>query len=173
MGSIAGQRRAGTVPSASTRRRAHPPPTDPWRSRCPAAPCALAPAALFLGHTLIAIPVVVIIVGGAFRRIDPAIELAARSCGASFSRAFWHVAVPAARPAILSAGAFAFLTSFDEVVLTLFLGGPKTGTLPKKIWESVRFELDPSLTAVSTILVLLSVAGVAVAQFASRNDTAR
>lgn len=128
------------------------------------------PAALFLGHTLLAIPVVVIIVGGAFRRLDPAVELAARSCGASFPRAFWHVVVPAARPAILSAGAFAFLVSFDEVVLTLFLGGPRTGTLPKKIWESVKFELDPSLTAVSTLLVAVSVAGVLIAELARRKE---
>jgi putative spermidine/putrescine transport system permease protein len=112
---------------------------------------------LFLAHTLLALPIVLIIVAAACRRLDPKIELAARSCGATFAKAFCLVVLPAIRPAIISAGAFAFLTSFDEVVLNLFLGGPSTTTLPKKIWESVKFELDPTLTAVSTILITVSV----------------
>ena len=111
------------------------------------------PLGLLLAHTVLALPVVIVIVGAAFRRSDPALELAARACGASFPRAFWHVSLPAVRPALISAGAFAFLTSFDEVVLALFLGGPRTATLPKRIWEAVKFELDPSLTAVSTLLI--------------------
>jgi putative spermidine/putrescine transport system permease protein len=120
------------------------------------------PLGLFLAHTLLALPVVLIIVGAACRRLNPTIELAARSCGATFLKAFWLVVVPAIRPAIISAGAFAFLTSFDEVVLNLFLGGPRTTTLPKKIWESVKFELDPALTAVSTILIAVSIAALLV-----------
>jgi putative spermidine/putrescine transport system permease protein len=124
------------------------------------------PTALFLAHTLLALPVVIVIVGAAFRRLDLSVELAARSCGASFPRAFWHVVLPGVRPAVISAGAFAFLTSFDEVVLTLFLGGPRATTIPKKIWESVKFELDPSLTAVSTILIVVSVAALTITQFA-------
>ena len=126
------------------------------------------PAALFLGHTLLALPVVIVIAGAAFRRLNPSLELAARSCGASFPRAFWHVILPAVRPAVISGGAFAFLTSFDEVVLVLFLGGPRTSTLPKRIWEAVKFELDPSLTAVSTLLIALTVAALAVAELSRR-----
>jgi putative spermidine/putrescine transport system permease protein len=127
------------------------------------------PASLFLAHTLLALPVVIVIVGAAFRRLDGSVELAARSCGASFPRAFWHVVLPAVRPAVISAGAFAFLTSFDEVVLTLFLGGPRTTTLPKKIWESVKFELDPSLTAVSTILIVVSIAALLLVEVTRRS----
>jgi len=130
------------------------------------------PAALFLAHTLLALPVVIVIVGAAFRRQDLAIELAARACGATFARAFWHVVLPSVRPAVIAAAAFAFLTSFDEVVLVLFLGGPRTTTIPKKIWESVKFELDPSLTAVSTILIAVSVAALLVAQVAARRRSA-
>jgi putative spermidine/putrescine transport system permease protein len=127
------------------------------------------PVALFLGHTLVALPVVIVIVGAAFRRLDPSVELVARSCGASFARAFWHVTLPSVRPAIVSGGAFAFLISFDEVVLTLFLGGPRTATLPKRIWEAVKFELDPSLTAVSTILIVVSIVALLVAEAARRS----
>jgi putative spermidine/putrescine transport system permease protein len=128
---------------------------------------------LFLAHTLLAMPIVLIIVGAACRRLDSSVELAARSCGATFARAFWHVVLPALRPAIVSAGAFAFLTSFDEVVLVLFLGGPQTTTLPKKIWESVKFELDPSLTAVSTILIAVSILVLLVTTAARRQVSAR
>jgi len=131
------------------------------------------PLGLFLAHTLLALPVVLIIVGAACRRLNPTIELAARSCGATFLKAFWLVVVPAIRPAIISAGAFAFLTSFDEVVLNLFLGGPKTTTLPKKIWESVKFELDPALTAVSTILIAVSIAALLVSIVPKRAASSR
>lgn len=126
------------------------------------------PLGLMLAHTVLALPVVIVIVGAAFRRSDPALELAARACGASFSRAFWHVALPAVRPALISAGAFAFLTSFDEVVLVLFLGGPGTATLPKRIWEAVRFELDPSLTAVSALLIAVTLLALVAAEIGRR-----
>jgi putative spermidine/putrescine transport system permease protein len=131
------------------------------------------PLGLFLAHTLLALPVVLIIVGAACRRLNPTIELAARSCGATFLKAFWLVVVPAIRPAIISAGAFAFLTSFDEVVLNLFLGGPRTTTLPKKIWESVKFELDPALTAVSTILIAVSIVALLVSIVPRRAASSR
>lgn len=129
------------------------------------------PAGLLLAHTVLALPVVVVIVGAAFRRSDPALELAARACGASFPRAFWHVALPAVRPAVISGGAFAFLTSFDEVVLALFLGGPNAATLPKRIWEAVKFELDPSLTAISTLLIAVTLLALVVAEIGRSRRT--
>lgn len=129
------------------------------------------PPGLLLAHTILALPIVVVIVGAAFRRADRAVELAARASGASFPRAFWHVSLPAVRPAVISAAAFAFLTSFDEVVLALFLGGPKTTTLPKRIWEAVKFELDPSLTAISTLLIAFTVLALLVTALARRNTT--
>ena len=131
------------------------------------------PVGIFLAHTLLALPIVVIIVGAACRRLEVSLEFAARSCGASFLKTFWLVVLPALRPAIISAGAFAFLTSFDEVVLNLFLGGPSTTTLPKKIWESVKFELDPTLTAVSTILIAVSVAALLATTLARRQVASR
>jgi len=131
------------------------------------------PWGLFLGHAVLALPVVIVIVGAAFRRADPAMELAARACGAGFWRAFWHVALPAVRPALVSSAAFAFLTSFDEVVLALFLGGPDATTLPKRIWEAVKFELDPSLTAISSLLVLLTVLALLAGEIARRAALAR
>jgi ABC-type spermidine/putrescine transport system permease subunit II len=115
------------------------------------------PVALYLAHTVVATPLVIVIVSAALRTTDQAIELAARSLGAGYFRALWHVTLPAILPAVISGAAFAFLASFDEVVLAIFLGGPATTTLPKRMWESVRFEIDPTLTAISTLLVLIPI----------------
>jgi ABC-type spermidine/putrescine transport system permease subunit II len=116
------------------------------------------PLALYLAHSVIATPLVIVIVSAALRTTDVAIELAARSLGAGYFRALWHVTLPSILPAVISGAAFAFLVSFDEVVLAIFLGGPATTTLPKRMWESVRYEIDPTLTAISTLLVLVPIA---------------
>jgi putative spermidine/putrescine transport system permease protein len=105
----------------------------------------------------VATPLVVVIVSAALRTTDTAIELAARSLGAGYVRTLWHVTLPSILPAVISGAAFAFLVSFDEVVLAIFLGGPTTTTLPKRMWESVRYEIDPTLTAISTLLVLIPI----------------
>jgi len=115
------------------------------------------PLALYLAHTVVAAPLVIVIVSAALKTTDSAIELAARSLGAGYFRALWHVTLPAILPSVVSGAAFAFLLSFDEVVLAIFLGGPSTTTLPKRMWESVRYEIDPTLTAISTLLVIIPI----------------
>lgn len=122
------------------------------------------PTALVLAHTVVAAPLVIVIVGAALRTTDPALDLAARSLGAGYWRSLWHVTLPGILPAIASAAVFAFLTSFDEVILAIFLGGPSATTLPKRMWEGIKYEIDPTLTAVSTLLVLLPVAMMATAE---------
>jgi putative spermidine/putrescine transport system permease protein len=81
-----------------------------------------------------------------------------------------HVTVPSVAPAIAAGAAFAFLVSFDEVVLAVFLGGPDATTLPKRMWESMRFEIDPTLTAISTLLTGVATLILAAAQLARRRD---
>ena len=115
------------------------------------------PLALYLAHTIVAAPLVIVIVSAALKTTDSAIELAARSLGAGYFRTLWHVTLPAILPSVVSGAAFAFLLSFDEVVLAIFLGGPATTTLPKRMWESVRYEIDPTLTAISTLLVIIPI----------------
>ena len=115
------------------------------------------PLALYLAHTVVAAPLVIVIVSAALKTTDSAIELAARSLGAGYFRTLWHVTLPTILPSVVSGAAFAFLLSFDEVVLAIFLGGPATTTLPKRMWESVRYEIDPTLTAISTLLVIIPI----------------
>ena len=128
------------------------------------------PAALYLSHAVVATPLVVIIVGGALRTFDRTVEQAARSLGAGYARALWHVTIPLLRPAILSAAAFAFLTSFDEVVLAVFLGGPAATTLPKRMWDNVRHEIDPTITAVASILIGASIVILALGSVLRRSS---
>ena len=126
------------------------------------------PAALYLSHSIVATPLVVIIVGSALRTFDRTVEQAARSLGAGYARALWYVTIPLLRPAILSAAAFAFLTSFDEVVLSVFLGGPAATTLPKRMWDNVRHEIDPTITAVASILIAGSIVVLTLAELLRR-----
>jgi ABC-type spermidine/putrescine transport system permease subunit II len=125
-------------------------------------------AALCLSHSIVATPLVVIIVASALRTFDRSVEYAARSLGASYVSALWYVTIPLMRPAILSAAAFAFLTSFDEVVLAVFLGGPAATTLPKRMWDNVRHEIDPTITAVASVLIAASIAVLTLAELLRR-----
>ncbi len=115
------------------------------------------PISLYLGHTILAIPLVIVVVSAALRTTDASMELAARSLGASLPRTLWHVTLPSVRPAVISGAAFAFLISFDEVVIAVFLGGPTATTLPKRMWDSIKYEIDPTLLAVSSLLVLAAI----------------
>lgn len=124
--------------------------------------------ALVLGHTVVAMPIVVILVRAGLRTADPAMELAARSLGANFFRALWLVTLPAIRESIAAAAIFSFLISFDEVVVAVFVGGPDATTLPKRMWETIRFEIDPTLTAISSLLTLLVVLVLLAAEGARR-----
>ena len=111
---------------------------------------------LVLGHTIIALPIVVVIVMASLKRVNFGPERAARSLGAGPIRAFMASTFPAIRPAIISAALFAFLTSFDDVVMVLFIGGSNS-TLPKRMWDGVQLEIDPTIAAVSSLLVTVSI----------------
>jgi putative spermidine/putrescine transport system permease protein len=115
------------------------------------------PVALYLGHTLVATPLVIVLVRAGLRVTDPSLELAARSLGASYWRTMRYITLPAIRESIAAAAIFSFLVSFDEVVIAIFVGGPDATTLPKRMWETIRFEIDPTLTAVSTLVTLVAV----------------
>ena len=128
------------------------------------------PIALYLGHTVLATPLVIVIVASALRNHDRSIEYAARSLGAGYFRTLWTVTIPLIRPAILSGAAFAFLASFDEVLVAIFLGGPGATTLPKRMWDNVRNEIDPTLTAVSSLLVLGSLLLLGAVEFVRRSS---
>lgn len=111
------------------------------------------PVAMALGETVLALPLVVVIVSATLQGFDRRLEQAAISLGASPVRAFLHVTLPIIGPAVISSALFAFLTSFDELLVPLLLAGPTTMTLPVRIWTSVIMQIDPTITAVSSVLI--------------------
>lgn len=110
--------------------------------------------AIVLGHTVHAIPYVVIVVGAALRTYDESYELAAMSLGAGRLKAIWRVTLPQIRPALVSGMFLAFISSFDELVVAMFLGGSNM-TLPKKMFDNILNEIDPTIAAVSVLQVTL------------------
>jgi putative spermidine/putrescine transport system permease protein len=111
---------------------------------------------LVLAHTALAAPFVVVTVGATLATFDETLIRAAASLGAGPVRAFLRVTLPLILPGIASGGLFAFVTSFDEVVVALFVAGTEQRTLPRQMWSGVRENLDPTITAVATMLVTAS-----------------
>jgi len=109
--------------------------------------------AMALGHTVLALPVVVIIIVATLQGFDVRLEQAALSLGASRVTALRRVTLPLILPGVFSAALFAFLTSFDELLISLFLSGAEIQTLTVRIWNSLLLEVDPTIAAVSAFLI--------------------
>jgi putative spermidine/putrescine transport system permease protein len=118
---------------------------------------------LLVAHVVLSIPFVIMIVTAGLQTFDRAIEEAAVSLGASRLVAFLTVTAPAVKVSVISAGLFAFLNSFDEVVVTLFLPGPRTKTLPVAMFDYVQHNIDPLPAAISTVLIAISLLVVLIA----------
>jgi putative spermidine/putrescine transport system permease protein len=116
------------------------------------------PVAMALGQTVLTLPLVVIIVSATLQGFDQRLEQAAIILGASPIRAFFHVTLPIISPAVISSALFAFLASFDELLVPLLLADPTTMTLPVRIWASVIMQIDPTITAVSSVLIAVAIA---------------
>jgi putative spermidine/putrescine transport system permease protein len=115
------------------------------------------PLGLLAAHTLLAVPKVVVIVAAALKGFDRTLERASQSLGAGPWTTFWRVTYPGIRPAVVTAALFAFLTSFDEIILSMFITGPSAVTLPKLMWDAVRLEIDPTIAAASSLLIAVAI----------------
>jgi putative spermidine/putrescine transport system permease protein len=115
------------------------------------------PAGLILAHTCLAVPFVVSSVSASLTRIDPRLEQAALSLGATPSGTFFQVTLPLIRPGVLVGALFAFVTSFDELVVALFISGSGAVTLPRRMWDDLLFQIDPTIAAVSSLTIVLTV----------------
>ena len=115
------------------------------------------PLGLLIAHTLLAVPKVVVIVAAALKGFDRTLERASMSLGAGPWVTFYRVTYPGIRPAVITAALFSFLTSFDELILSMFITGPTAVTLPKLMWDAVRLEMDPTIAAASSLLIGVAV----------------
>jgi len=110
-----------------------------------------------VAHASLGIPFVVVNVATALRRLDTNLELAAQNLGAGPLRVFWRVTLPLIVPSIVAGALLAFVTSWDEVIIAIFLSSPLTRTLPVVMWNQVQANQDPTIAAVSTMLTALTV----------------
>lgn len=111
-----------------------------------------------LVHTALAVPFVVINVSSALVSFDDRLEMAAMNLGANRFTTFVRITLPIIFPSVAAGALFAFITSFDEVVTSIFLAGPDVSTLPVQMWSGVRVQIDPTVAAVSTMLLLITLA---------------
>ena len=108
---------------------------------------------MVIAHTVIALPFVVTTMNAGLESMNNNFEDAAVNLGANRFLAFFHVTLPMLRSSIGSSVLFAFLTSFDEIAVTLFITGPSVITIPKKMWDGIRLQIEPTIAALSVILV--------------------
>jgi ABC-type spermidine/putrescine transport system permease subunit II len=111
---------------------------------------------LILSHTIVGVPYVVILMSVAVRSFDVRIEQVARSLGASWPTVLIKIVLPNLIPSMFAAWIFAFIISFDEVILTLFLSGAYD-TIPKRMFNELVLQVNPTITAIATLLIALSV----------------
>lgn len=119
---------------------------------------------LILAHSTLAIPLVLISVSAGLGSFDGNQEMVARSLGAHRLRAFLTVTLPQIRYSVISGALLAFVTSLDEVVISLFIAGGDKATLTRRMFLALRDEIDPTIAAISTLLIVLSVGLMALSQ---------
>jgi ABC-type spermidine/putrescine transport system permease subunit II len=109
---------------------------------------------IVLGHIVHALPLVVLVVGAGLRTVDANLELAAQGLGASQLTAIRRITLPQIMPSIVSAAFLSFISSFDELVIAMFLGG-SNWTLPKRMFDNIQLEIEPTVAAVSVLQIVL------------------
>jgi len=111
---------------------------------------------LVLAHTALATPFVVIVVTATLMGFDHTLSRAAQGLGAKPMTVFFKVIMPLILPGLISGALFAFVTSFDEVVVVLFIASPEQRTLPKQMFSGIREQISPTITAAATLLILFA-----------------
>lgn len=127
-----------------------------------------------VAHSVLALPFVVIPVLASLQTFDRRLEDAAAICGAGKWATFRQITLPIVAPGVISGALFAFVTSFDEVVMSLFIQSPYLQTLPVKMYASVTRDTDPTIAAAATLILLLTTTITLVAtSFIARRNRAR
>ena len=112
---------------------------------------------LILAHAALGTPFVVITVTATLIGFDHSLTRCAASLGSPPANTFFKITMPLILPGVISGGLFAFVTSFDEVVVVFFLAGFEQRTIPRQMWAGIREQISPTILAVATILVLVSI----------------
>jgi len=125
---------------------------------------------LILAHTALGTPFVVITVTATLVGFDHSLTRASASLGADPTRTFFKIIVPLILPGVISGALFAFITSFDEVVVVLFLAGFEQRTIPRQMWAGIREQISPTILAVATLLIAFSIVLMTVLELLRRRN---
>lgn len=125
---------------------------------------------VIIAHAVLCVPFVVVSVSAALQGIDPAVEKAAMSLGAPPITVFRRVTLPLAVPGVVSGAVFAFATSLDEVVITLFVAGPNQRTLARQMFSSIRENISPTVAAAALLLIVGTLCLAALAALLRRRE---
>lgn len=115
---------------------------------------------VILAHTCLSVPIAFLVLSANLKGFDRTLERAARSLGATPAQTFWHVTLPILRPGLVISALFAFIQSFDETVVAIFISGRNAETLPRKMFDSIRQEADPVIAVISTLLFVAVALGL-------------
>jgi spermidine/putrescine transport system permease protein len=125
---------------------------------------------MVFAHVTFEVPFVAIVVRSRMAGLDPALEEAARDLGANAWQSFWHVTFPLILPGIVAGAMLAFTLSLDDFVVSFFTSGPGSTTLPILIYSSVKRGITPDINALSTLIILVSVAGTVLVTLLQRRQ---
>ena len=125
---------------------------------------------IILAHATLGIPFVIITVTATLVGFDKSLTRAAASLGANPTTTFFKVTMPLILPGVISGGLFAFVTSFDEVVVVLFVAAHDQQTIPRQMWNGIREQISPAILAVATILTIISIALLATVEILRRRS---
>jgi ABC-type spermidine/putrescine transport system permease subunit II len=126
---------------------------------------------LVIAHTILSLPLVIIIILANLRELDQSLEYAAQNLGASPMVTFIKVTLPLIKSGLIASGLLSFATSFDEIVVSIFLCNVNAVTLPKKMWDGIRFGLNPTITVASVLFIFTAFAIlVGIRIFGAKNE---
>ena len=125
---------------------------------------------VILAHATLGTPFVIITVTATLMGFDRSLLRASANLGAGPATTFFKVQLPLITPGVVSGALFAFVTSFDEVVAVLFIGSHEQQTIPRQMWNGIREQISPSILAVATILVIISIALLTVVELLRRRS---
>ena len=111
---------------------------------------------LLIGHTVFCVPYILMEVKARLAGMDPSLEEAARDLGAGPFRAFWDIILPLIMPAVMSGSLLAFAMSMDDVVISIFINGPRLATLPIKVYTQIKTGVTPEVNALCTIMLIFT-----------------
>ncbi|WP_424136313.1 ABC transporter permease [Roseomonas chloroacetimidivorans] len=125
---------------------------------------------MVIGHVIVTLPYVFATVASALRSLDPQLEAAAATLGANPAAAFRRITLPLLAPAVLSSLLFAMVLSFDELIISLFVGSARLRTVPVQMWSNIRGDFDPTVAAIASLCFLVALIALALEALLRRRN---